>query len=49
MAVIAAEDSPVRKMLILTAIDLRIPVFETSDEAAAWLDGRRKPNGELKS
>jgi anti-anti-sigma factor len=47
MAVIAAESSPVRKMLTLTAIDLRLPVFEAAAEATKWLDGRRKPNGEL--
>jgi anti-anti-sigma factor len=49
VAVVAEEDSAVRRMLALTAIDLRIPVFETADEAAAWLDGRRKANGELES
>jgi anti-anti-sigma factor len=44
MAVIAAESSAVRKMLTLTAIDLRIPVFETHDEATGWLEGGLKPD-----
>ena len=48
MGVVAGEDSPVRKMLALTAIDLRIPVFETAAEANKWLSGKPKPNGELK-
>ena len=49
MAVVAGEGSAVRKMLALTAIDLRTPVFEAPDEATTWLDGRQKPNGQPNS
>ena len=49
MAVVAGEGSAVRKMLALTAIDLRIPVFESPDEATTWLDDSQKPNGQPNS
>jgi anti-anti-sigma factor len=49
MAVVAGEDSAVRKMLALTAIDLLVPVFESQDEANTWLDGSQKPNGQPNS
>jgi anti-anti-sigma factor len=49
MAIVAGEGSAVRKMLALTAIDLRTPVFEAPDEATTWIDGRQKPNGQPNS
>ena len=49
MAIVAGEGSAVRKMLALTAIDLRVPVFESPDEATTWLDDSQKPNGQPNS
>ena len=41
MAVVAGESS-VRKMFSLTAIDQTIPVFDTRQQALAWLDEKPK-------
>jgi hypothetical protein len=41
MAVVAGE-SNVRKMFSLTAIDQTIPLFDTRQQALAWLDEKPK-------
>jgi anti-sigma B factor antagonist len=41
MAIVGGE-SNIRKMFSLTAIDQKIPLFDTSQEALVWLDEKPK-------
>ena len=45
MAIVAGE-SGTRKMFSLTAIDRKVPLFDSRDEALAWLGGKAKPSGD---
>ena len=40
---IVAGESKTRRMFSITAIDQKIPLFETREEALAWLDERPQP------
>jgi anti-sigma B factor antagonist len=43
MAIVAGE-SGTRKMFSLTAIDRKVPLFDSRDEALAWLGEKPKPH-----
>ena len=45
MAIVAGE-SGTRKMFSLTAIDRKVPLFDSRDEALAWLGGKAKRSGD---
>jgi anti-anti-sigma factor len=44
MSVVVGE-SGIRKLFSLTAIDQSIPLFDTREQARAWLDSDPSPNG----
>jgi anti-sigma B factor antagonist len=44
MVVVAGRNSPVRKMLSLTGIDLSVRIFATRGDAIAWLDTAAAPD-----
>ena len=41
---VVVGDSRVRKLFSLTAIDQSIPLFDTREQARAWLDTNPRPN-----
>jgi anti-sigma B factor antagonist len=44
MVVVTGRNSPVRKMLSLTGIDLSVRIFATRGDAIAWLDTEVAPD-----
>jgi anti-anti-sigma factor len=46
---IVAGESKTRKMFSITAIDQKIPLFDTREEAFAWLGERPQPKARMRS